>query len=53
MPDEDLPIAEFGFPGPLRDKLVAAILAGIKTTTTALAAEYEREGEPLHSCCRS
>ena len=47
MPDEDLPVAEFGFPGPLRDKLVAAILAGTKTTTTGLAVEYEREGEPL------
>ena len=47
MPDDDLPVAEFGFPGPLRDKLVAAILAGTKTTTTALAVEYEREGEPL------
>ena len=27
MPAEDLPVAEFAFPGPLRDKLVAAILA--------------------------
>ncbi|WP_221411619.1 hypothetical protein [Arthrobacter crusticola] len=25
------PIAEFAFPGPLRDKLVAAILSGVKT----------------------
>jgi uncharacterized protein YhfF len=39
--------AEFGFPGPLRDRLVAAILDGSKTTTTALLTEYEREGEPL------
>jgi uncharacterized protein YhfF len=43
----DLPVAEFAFPGPLRDQLVAAILAGEKTTTTALVAEYERENEPL------
>ena len=42
----DLPAAEFGFPGPLRDKLVAAILRGEKTSTTGLLAEYEREGTP-------
>jgi uncharacterized protein YhfF len=46
LPD-DLPVAEFAFPGPLRDQLVAAILAGAKTTTTGLAADYERAGEPL------
>ena len=40
----DLPIAEFGFPGPLRDRLVAAILAGEKVTTTGLLEEYRREG---------
>jgi hypothetical protein len=28
--------AEFVFPGPLRDRLVAAILDGSKTTTTGL-----------------
>jgi uncharacterized protein YhfF len=39
-----LPIAEFGFPGPLRDRLVAAILSGEKTTTTGLLEEYRREG---------
>lgn len=42
-----LPSAEFGFPGPLRDRLVAAILAGSKTTTTSLALEYESGTEPL------
>ncbi len=47
MPPEDLPIAEFGFPGPLRDLLVAAILDGTKTTTTGLVANYEHEGAPL------
>jgi hypothetical protein len=30
MVPEDLPIAEFAFPGPLRDQLVAAILDGTK-----------------------
>jgi len=44
---EDLPVAEFAFPGPLRDQLVAAILAGDKTTTTGLVADYEHEGSPL------
>jgi uncharacterized protein YhfF len=44
---EDLPLAEFAFPGPLRDQLVAAILAGTKTTTTGLLADYEHEGEAL------
>jgi uncharacterized protein YhfF len=47
MSPEDLPLAEFGFPGPLRDQLVAAILAGDKTTTTGLVADYEIENEPL------
>jgi uncharacterized protein YhfF len=44
---DDLPIAEFAFPGPLRDQLVAAILDGSKTTTTGLMADYEHEREPL------
>ncbi|MFD0786741.1 ASCH domain-containing protein [Micromonospora azadirachtae] len=47
MPLDDLPRAEFAFPGPLRDRLVAAILAGVKTSTTGLLLGYEREGEPL------
>jgi uncharacterized protein YhfF len=46
---DDLPVAEFAFPGPLRDQLVAAILAGAKTTTTGLVADYEHENEPLPS----
>lgn len=44
---EDLPAAEFGFPGPLRDRLVAAILSGAKTSTSSLVAGYRREGAPL------
>jgi uncharacterized protein YhfF len=47
MPDDDLPVAEFAFPGPLRDQLVAAILAGEKTTTTGLVADYEYGNDPL------
>lgn len=41
-----LPTAEFGFPGPLRARLVAAILDGSKTTTTSLLIEYEHEPLP-------
>src|SRR5262249_10703 len=47
MLPQDLPAAEFAFPGALRDQLVSAILAGTKTTTTGLVADYEHEGEPL------
>ncbi len=47
MPTGDLPAIEFAFPGPLRDQLVAAILAGQKTTTSGLVADYEHEGGPL------
>jgi uncharacterized protein YhfF len=46
MPAGDLPVVEFAFPGSLRDQLVAAILAGEKTTTTSLAAGYENEPLP-------
>ena len=54
MPADDLPVAEFAFPGPLRDQLVAAILAGEKTTTTGLVADYEHENDPcqLPGCAR-
>lgn len=48
MPEEpELPITEFAFPGELRDQLVAAILAGAKTTTSCLELEYELDGDPL------
>lgn len=43
----DLARAEFGFPGPLRDRLVRSILSGEKTSTTSLKLEYELEDEPL------
>lgn len=35
------------FPGPLRDRLVAAVLGGEKVSTTGLLAEYEAEAEEL------
>jgi uncharacterized protein YhfF len=41
------PIVEFAFPGPLRDRLVAAILDGTKTSTTSTLIEYSVEDEPL------
>jgi uncharacterized protein YhfF len=44
---DGLPVAEFGFPGALRDQLVAAILSGEKTSTTALLADYEQDGDAL------
>ncbi|MEU9510819.1 ASCH domain-containing protein [Micromonospora sp. NPDC048170] len=42
----DLPTAEFAFPGPLRDRLVDAILSGAKTATSSLVLGYERANEP-------
>jgi uncharacterized protein YhfF/isopentenyldiphosphate isomerase len=47
MPYEELPRFELAFPGPLRDRLVAAVLSGVKTATTGLRESYLREGEPL------
>jgi uncharacterized protein YhfF len=43
----DLPLAEFAFPGPLRDELVALILAGTKIATAGLLAEYIVDGDEL------
>ena len=43
----ELPVAEFAFPGPLRDRLVDAILTGRKVSTTGLALAYAVEREPL------
>lgn len=42
-----LPVCEFAFPGPLRDQLVAAVLDGSKTSTTATLIEYAIEQEDL------
>lgn len=42
-----LPAGEFAFPGELRDRLVAAILAGTKTTASFLYLELETDGEGL------
>jgi uncharacterized protein YhfF len=44
---EPLPPCLLAFPGPLRDRLVAAVLSGEKVSTTGLLAEYEAEREEL------
>ena len=43
----DETICEFGFPGPLRDRLVAAVLQGSKTATSSLLTEWEQDGDAL------
>jgi uncharacterized protein YhfF len=47
MTDDDLPVLELAFPGPLRDSGVAAILAGEKTALTGLLQIHEHAGEPV------
>ena len=38
---------ELASPGPLRDRLVSAVLAGEKIAMSSLLAQYEDDGEPL------
>ncbi|MGX1881932.1 ASCH domain-containing protein [Streptomyces sp. NPDC055287] len=48
MPEHSsLPPCLLAFPGPLRDRLVSAVLSGEKVSTTGLLAEYEAEREEL------
>jgi uncharacterized protein YhfF len=42
-----LRLAEFGFPGELRDRLVRAILDGAKTATASLLEEYGPGLDPM------
>jgi uncharacterized protein YhfF len=42
---DGLPACRFGFPGPQRDKLVAAVLRGEKTATASLRLEYAPHAE--------
>jgi uncharacterized protein YhfF len=46
-PDADLPPVEFASPGPLRDRLVAAIASGAKTSTSSLLIQYAADDEEL------
>ncbi|MEU0157804.1 ASCH domain-containing protein [Streptomyces sp. NPDC006261] len=46
-PRETLKPFLLAFPGPLRDRLVAAVLSGEKVSTSGLLAEYELEREEL------
>lgn len=46
-PEPGLPPVEFAFPGPLRDRLVAAIASGEKTSTSSLLAQYAADDEEL------
>ena len=45
--NDDLPIIEFAFPGPLRDSLIAAIETGAKTSTSTLLRHFEVGDEAL------
>lgn len=42
-----LPVTAFAFPGPLRDELTALVLAGTKTATAGLVADYIVEGDVI------
>ncbi|MFT4030297.1 MAG: ASCH domain-containing protein [Protaetiibacter sp.] len=44
---DELPDVEFAFPGPLRDRLVSAILTGEKCATSSLVQFYEADGSAL------
>ncbi|GAB3965264.1 hypothetical protein GCM10029978_027610 [Actinoallomurus acanthiterrae] len=47
MGNDDLPALELAFPGPERDRGVAAILSGHKTALTGLHELYEHAGEAV------
>ncbi|MFF4017824.1 ASCH domain-containing protein [Streptomyces sp. NPDC001843] len=47
MGHDDLPTLELAFPGPERDRGVAAILTGEKTALTGLLEIYEHAGEAV------
>ncbi|MBJ7471649.1 MAG: hypothetical protein JHD16_10125, partial [Solirubrobacteraceae bacterium] len=44
--EPELPPCHFAEPGPLRDRLVTAVVAGAKTATSSLLAEYHDEALP-------
>ncbi|MDH4142149.1 MAG: ASCH domain-containing protein [Chloroflexota bacterium] len=43
----NLPKAQFAFPGPLRERLIALVLAGTKTATAGLVADYIADGDVI------
>lgn len=43
----ELPLAEYAFPGALREQLIEAVRSGAKTTTSSLHEAYAVWGEPL------
>ena len=45
--DAQLPVMEFAFSGPLRDRIVSAIRSGAKTATSSLLHEYEVGDEQM------
>jgi uncharacterized protein YhfF len=47
MGQDDLPVLELAFPGPERDRGVAAIRRGEKTALTGLVEIYEHAGEAV------
>jgi hypothetical protein len=47
MDSSKLPALELAFPGPERDRGVAAILAGTKTALTGLLQILDHAGEPV------
>jgi uncharacterized protein YhfF len=49
MDEEPLPVTALGLPGQERQELNRLTLRGVKTATTSLFADYEREGETLHA----
>jgi uncharacterized protein YhfF len=42
-----LPVTAFAFPGPLRDRLTALVLAGTKTATAGLVVDHVIEDSPI------
>lgn len=44
---DELPAYELGVPGPMRDRLVGAVLAGDKTATSSLRLFYDLDAEAL------
>ncbi|RJL35307.1 ASCH domain-containing protein [Bailinhaonella thermotolerans] len=44
---DDLPVFDLGAPGPMRDRLAAAVASGAKRATSSLRVFYDMDAEPL------